>query len=137
METVHATHHSTSGSRATKITGTVVKIISILFLLFDATMKIIRERHSVSGTIELGWPDKFVQLLGILLLICTLIYAYPKAAVLGAVLLTGYLGGAIATMVRVDKPLYFSLVFGILIWIPLLLKNEQLRSLIPFIKTNY
>jgi TRAP-type C4-dicarboxylate transport system permease small subunit len=94
-------------------------------------MKIIRETHSVSGTTELGWPDQSVQFLGTLLLIFTLIYAYPRTSVLGAILLTGYLGGATATMIRAGQPLYFSVIFGIMVWVGLFLNNQTLRSLIP------
>ncbi len=134
METIQTSQFADSGSRATRITAKTIRIICILFLLFDSIAKIIRESHSVGGTIELGWPDQSVQFLGIILFVCTALYAYQRTSILGAILLTGYLGGAIATMVRVGEPLYFSLIFGIMVWVPLFLNNQKLRSLIPLNK---
>ncbi len=136
METIQTSQFAASGSRTTRITAKTIRIICILFLLFDSIAKIIRESHSVSGTTELGWPDQSIQFLGTILLICTALYAYPRTSILGAILLTGYLGGAIATMVRVGQPLYFSLIFGIMVWVPLFLNNKKLRSLIPLNKTG-
>lgn len=136
METAHTSQVTGSGSRTTRITGKTIRVICILFLLFDAIGKIIREAHSVSGTTELGWPDQSVRLLGIMLLVFTAIYAYPRTSIFGAILLTGYLGGAAAAMIRVGQPLYFSVVIGIMVWAGLFLNNQKLRSLIPFNKTD-
>jgi hypothetical protein len=136
METMHASKSMASGSRSTRIAGRIIRVICILFLLFDATGKIFREAHSVSGTTGLGWPDQSVQLLGSILLVFTIIYSYPKTAILGAILLTGYLGGAAATMIRAGQPLYFSVFIGILVWAGLFLNNRQLRSLIPLDRTD-
>jgi hypothetical protein len=88
-------------SKGKIITGRIISGLVILFLLFDAIMKIIRESHSVEGSVKLGWPDHSVTALGILLLVCTIFYSIPRTAVLGAILITGYLGGAIAIMFRV------------------------------------
>lgn len=113
------------------LAGKIISILCILFLLFDAVMKVIKESHSIEGSAQLGWPVDQVQSIGIALLISTILYAVPRTAILGAILLTGYLGGAIAIMVRAGQPLYFASVFGILVWAGLYLRDEKLRKLIP------
>jgi hypothetical protein len=101
----------------------------------DAIMKIFRESHSVQGTIELGWPDASVQVIGSVLLVCTILYIIPRTSFIGAILLTGYLGGAIATMARTgNTPFYFPLVMGVLIWVGLYLRDSKLRELLSFRK---
>jgi sorbitol-specific phosphotransferase system component IIC len=114
--------------------GIVISILCILFLLFDAIMKIIGERHSIEGSAQLGWPVEKVSALGILLLICTVIYAIPRTLILGAILLTAYLGAATAIMVRVGSPFYFPVIFGILVWAGPFLRVPKLRGLIPLTK---
>lgn len=136
METIQSSATENTTGRSSIIAGTVISVLCILFLLFDAIMKIIRESRSVSGTAQLGWPDSSVQPLGFTLLISTVLYVIPRTKILGAILLTAYLGGATATMVRVGQPLYFSVVFGILVWLGAYLTNKELRNLIPFVKTN-
>ena len=119
-------------SNKSVLAGKIISILCILFLLFDAIMKVIKESHSIEGSAQLGWPVDQVQSIGITLLIATILYAVPRTAILGAILLTGYLGGAIAIMVRAGEPLYFASVFGILVWAGLYLRDEKLRKLIPF-----
>nr|WP_295928773.1 DoxX family protein [uncultured Dyadobacter sp.] len=114
------------------LAGKIISILCILFLLFDAIMKVIKESHSIEGSAQLGWPVDQVQSIGITLLIATILYAVPRTAILGAILLTGYLGGAIAIMVRAGEPLYFASVFGVLVWVGLYLRDEKLRKLISF-----
>lgn len=110
-------------------TGRVISGLCILFLLMDAIMKIINAAPSVKGSAELGWPANAVQGTGAVLLVCTILYIIPRTAVFGAVLLTGYLGGAIAIMVRAADsahPFFFPLVFGILVWVGLFLRDPNL-----------
>ncbi|GGB86010.1 DoxX family protein [Dyadobacter sediminis] len=116
------------------LAGKIISGLCIVFLLLDALMKAIKDPRSMEGSVQLGWPAEFVQAIGIVLLVSTVLYLIPRTAVLGAILLTGYLGGAIAIMVRAGQPLYFALVFGILVWAGLYLRDEKLRSLIPFRK---
>jgi hypothetical protein len=116
------------------LVGKIISALCILFLLFDAVGKVIRESHHVEGSAALGWPADQVQSIGIALLISTILYIIPRTAILGAILVTGYLGGAIAIMVRVGQPLYFAAVFGVLVWAGLYLRDEKLRALIPFKK---
>jgi hypothetical protein len=116
-------------------TGRVLSGLVVLFLLFDSVMKILKLAPAVQGTIQLGYPENVVISLGIVLLVCTVLYAIPRTAILGAVLLTGYLGGAVATQVRVGNPLFgyvlFPVYLGVLIWVGLLLREGRLRVLIP------
>lgn len=116
------------------IIGKIISILCILFLLVDAIMKVIAHPISIEGSVALGWPADQVQSIGIALLVSTILYIIPRTAVLGAILITGYLGGAIAVMVRAEQPLYFASVFGVLVWAGLYLRDEKLRELIPFRK---
>jgi len=89
----------------------------------------------VEGTVHLGYSETVILPLGVILLACTLLYAFPKTSVLGAILLTGYLGGAVASHVRISDPLFTHVLFpvylGILIWGGLYLRDGRLRRLIP------
>ena len=115
--------------------GIVVSAIPTLFLLLDAIGKLVKPEAVVTGTIELGYPESVIVPLGIILLICTVLYAIPKTSVIGAILLTGYLGGAVATHVRLNNPLFthqlFPVYLGIMIWLGLYLRDIRLRPLIP------
>jgi hypothetical protein len=118
--------------------GRIVSAIPILFLLFDGVLKLLKPVPVVDATKELGYPDDTILGLGITLLVCTILYAIPRASVLGAILLTGYLGGAIATHVRVHGAargslfeILFPAIVGVLVWGGLYLRDERLRSLIP------
>lgn len=129
METLQATSTTQQSVKAVW-TGRIISSLCILFLLFDAIGKIVKESHSIEGSVQLGWPEHLIQPIGIALLICTILYIFPRTAFIGAILLTGYLGGAIAIMVRAGQPLYFALVFGILVWIGLYFRNPKLKALL-------
>src|SRR5690349_7086699 len=129
METLQASTTTQQSAKAVW-TGRIINGLCILFLLFDAIGKIIKESHSIEGSVQLGWPEHLVQPIGIVLLICTILYAIPRTAFIGAILLTGYLGGAVAIMVRAGQPLYFALVFEILVWIGLFLRSPKLKALL-------
>jgi len=109
--------------------GRIISALCILFLLFDAVMKLINVAPVREATARLGYSDSLT--LGIVLLVCTVVYVIPRTSILGAILLTGYLGRATATRVRVGEPFYFPIVFGALIWAGLSLRNARLRALIP------
>jgi hypothetical protein len=134
MEASFANPNAKSTSNKSVLAGKIISALCILFLLFDAIMKVIEESHSMEGSIALGWPAEHVRSIGITLLLSTILYIIPRTAVLGAILITGYLGGAIAVMVAAGQPLYFAAVFGILVWAGLYLRDEKLRELIPFRK---
>jgi len=136
MQTTTVTTASTpSTSKARLWTGRVITYILILFLLFDAFGKIVKQADTVSASAKMGWPVESLQPLGITLLIITILYAIRRTAVLGAVLLTAWLGGATAEMVR-SKPefLWFPIVFGILAWLSLWLRDDRLSSHLPIRK---
>jgi hypothetical protein len=98
-------------------------------------MKLAKPAFVVEATVKLGYPETIIIALGILLLTCTIIYLIPRTAVLGAILLTGYLGGAVATHVRAGQgwfEILFPVVFGILLWGGLVLREARLRELVPF-----
>lgn len=134
MEATFVTPGAKSRIDKAALTGKIISILCILFLLVDAGGKVIKESHHMEGSVALGWPADQVQAIGIALLISTILYIIPRTAILGAILLTGYLGGAVAIMVRAGQPLYFAAVFGVLVWAGLYLRDEKIRALIPFKK---
>jgi hypothetical protein len=106
-----------------------------LFLLFDSVIKVMKLAPAVEGTIQLGYPESVVVGIGIIELLCLAAYLIPRTSVLGAILLTGYLGGAIASHVRIGSPLFTHVLFPIyvalLIWGGLFLRENRLRALVP------
>lgn len=102
----------------------------------SARAKLALEHHVVEATTRIGYPADTIRPLGLICLACTILYAFPRTAILGAILLTGYLGGAIASKVRIEDPPFssvlFGLYFGILIWGGLYLRDAQLRALFPW-----
>lgn len=129
-----------SVSKAALWTGRVLSALVVLFLLFDSALKIARVQVAVDGTVKLGYPENVVMPIGLILLICTILYAIPRTSALGAVLVTGYLGGAVATNVRASLPLagyiLFPVYVGILLWLGLYLRNNQIRRTLPVL-TEY
>ena len=123
------------GSRTRHRIGIIMAGLVILFLLFDSVGKLIPVAPAVQGTIELGYPESAVRLIGVILLVCVIVYAIPNTSVLGAVLLTGYLGGAVATQLRAGNPLLthtlFPIYIAVLMWGSLYLREDRLRALFP------
>ena len=115
-------------------TGRTLSCLAILFLLFDAAMKLLRLPAAVDGTTQLGYPADVVVPLGIIQIACLVLYLIPRVAPVGAVLWTGYLGGAIATHVRVESPLFTHTLFPIyvaaLLWGGLWLRDARVRALL-------
>jgi len=121
-------------SKAVLWTGRVLSFLPALFLLFDAVMKFIQPEVVVKTTVELGYSQGVILPLGIVLLLSTILYLLPPTAGLGAILLTGYLGGAVAAHLRHgDGPfaILFPVVFGILLWTGLILRDRRLRAVVP------
>jgi hypothetical protein len=110
--------------------------MAVAFLIFDSVGKLFEVQPVIDGTKQLGYPPDIVFGLGVTLLSCVLAYLVPRTSVLGAVLLTGYLGGAVATHVRIGSPLFSHILFGVylglLVWGGLYLRDEKLRALFPF-----
>ncbi|ESX15680.1 membrane protein [Mesorhizobium sp. LSJC264A00] len=119
-------------------TGRVLSDLIILFMIFDGVIKLPPLDVVTQTMVPLGWPAdvNVARTLGIIGLISTALYALPRTSVLGAILLTGYLGGAIATNMRVGSPLFshtlFSVYLGIILWGGLYLRDPSVRALIPF-----
>lgn len=114
--------------------GWALSVLPALFLLLDGVMKLIEPAQVVEQTVQLGYPEGVIVPLGIVLLCCTVLYLIPRTAVLGAILLTGYLGGAVASHVRHEDgwfPILFPVVFGAFLWGGLVLRDARLRALLP------
>lgn len=114
--------------------GRIISALPALFLLLDGVMKLVKPAVVVEATVQLGYPEGVILGLGIVLTACTVLYVIPTTSVLGAILLTGYLGGAVATHVRLGEgpfPVLFPVVVGVLIWLGLYLRDERLRTLVP------
>jgi len=115
--------------------GIVVTALPVLFLLFDAVMKLVNPAPVVESMRSLGYPLDLAPAIGVLQLACIAAYVVPRTSVLGAILLTGYLGGAVATHVRVGNPLASHVLFpvyvGVLVWAGLYLREPRLRALVP------
>jgi hypothetical protein len=112
--------------------GRVLTGLLVFFMLFDAIGKIAKEEHVVKAMAELGFPDELTRPLGLILLVATLLYAIPQTSVFGAILLTAWLGGATAEKTRLEDPTWlFSVVFGVLVWLSLYLRDQRLRAITP------
>lgn len=135
---MNMTTQPASASRATVWAGRALSGLVTLFLLFDGGIKLVPIEPVTETMAQLGWPDsaEMARGLGVLTLVCTLLYATPRTAMLGAILLTGYLGGAIATHLRVGSPVVSHLLFGVylglMVWGGLYLREPRLRRLVPF-----
>jgi hypothetical protein len=122
------------GSRRAVWIGRGISSSCVLFLVFDGVTKVIRESHVVHAMAAGGYPAGVTVPLGITLLACTALYVVPRTALLGAVLLTGWLGGATDSMVRMNAPghpFLFPVFFGVLVWLGLYLREQRLRRLLP------
>jgi len=114
-------------------TGYIISFLPALFLLMDGVMKLVKPDPVVEATVKLGYPESVILGLGIVLLSCTILYLIPRTSVLGAILLTGYLGGAVASHLRAEDgpfPLFFPVIFGALLWGGLVLRDARLRGLL-------
>ena len=115
--------------------GRTLSALAILFLTLDAVVKLLRIPAAVEGSAQLGWPPNVIFPLGLVLVACVAVYLIPRTRVLGAILLTGYLGGAVATHVRVGNPLLshtlFPVYVALFIWGGLWLRDRRLRAALP------
>ena len=113
-------------------TGRVLSALCVLMLLMGVTMSLLKNPQAIEGMKKFGWPEHMATALGIVELICAILYVIPATSVLGAILLTGWLGGAVATHLRVSDPqAAVAVVFGIVVWLALFLREPRLLSLIP------
>jgi hypothetical protein len=128
----------TTVSKGTVWAARIISGLPVLFLLVDGAAKLFKPAPVVEATVRLGYSESTIIPIGVVLIICTIVYLIPKTSVLGAILLTGYLGGAVATHVRVAEglfPIIFPFIFGLLLWLGLYLRNATLRRLVPLSST--
>ena len=122
--------------------GRILSSLAILFLIFDGMIKLPPLEIVTATMKELGYPttDSFARFLGIVTLACTALYAWPRTELLGAVLLTGLFGGAIATHLRIGSPLFshtlFGIYVGVMVWGGLWLRDERVRQVMPFMRQD-
>jgi len=110
----------------------LVSALPVLVLVFSGVMKLVRPPVLTEGFAQLGWPERFAIPLGIVELFCTAVYLVPRTAVIGAILLTGYFGGATAAHARLGEAFFLPIVVGMLVWLGLFLRDTRIRALIPF-----
>jgi hypothetical protein len=121
----------TSTPRWMRWTGMTLSVLPSLMLLASGAMKVARAPQIVEGLGKLGYPEHLVRPIGLLEIACTLLYLVPQTAVLGALLLTGYLSGAVATHVRVSDSPLMVVSLAVVLWAGLFLRDERLRALLP------
>ena len=113
-------------------TGRVVSALPVLALLMSGAFKFMKPNEEmVKGLDHIGWKADQLSTLGIVEIACTILYVIPQTSVLGAILLTGYLGGATATHVRVGDPWFAPVIIGVLVWLGLFLRDARLRAILP------
>lgn len=118
--------------RGMLLAGRIISGLVAAFMLMDGVLRIAHFAPYVQGLVQFGYPADLATPIGLALVVATLLYAIPRTAVLGAIVLTGYLGGAVATHVRVGDPLFVTaIVFGVLAWGGLYLREPRLRALVP------
>ena len=131
-----ASRDSGQVSRSTLMIGYALTGLAALFLAFDTVLKLLAIKQAVQSTTELGYPASAVFTIGVIELVCLALYLVPATTVSGAILLVGYLGGAVATHVRVGNPLashvLFPMYVAAMLWGGLYLREPRLRALLPF-----
>jgi hypothetical protein len=134
VETTAVQTAAPSVGRAASATSRVLTALLTLFLLFDSVTKLIQLPMVVEATQQMGFPAATVPVIGGVLLSCLALYLVPRTAVLGAVLLTSYLGGAVCAQIRIEAPLFshtlFPIYVGIVVWVALYLRSAALRTLV-------
>ena len=121
-------------SKGTLWAARIISGIAVLFVLMDGVMKLFNPPPVTEATVALGWPEHLIFALGMLELVCILLYLMPRTSVLGAVLMTGYLSGAVATHFRIGSPLFslfFPILLGLMLWAGLYLTDSRVRALLP------
>jgi hypothetical protein len=111
--------------------GRIISALPVLLMVFAGAFGLLKRAVALPGFLNYGYPEKAFLPILIVEIACALIYAIPQTSVLGAILLTGYLGGATATHVRAGEPFYFPIIVGIDVWVGLFLRDHRLRALIP------
>jgi DoxX-like family len=118
-------------SKALLWTGRVLSALPVLLLVVTGTFGLLKPAATAQGFVHFGYPESAMLRIIIVEIACAIVYAIPRTSVLGAILMTGYLGGATATHVRVGEPFFLPILVGVVVWIGLYLRDERLRALIP------
>lgn len=135
METsiAHTSEERRPYGRGAVWTGRILSGFAVLFMLFDSITKIMKNPYVIKASANLGYPVSAIQIIGLILLACVVVYVIPRTSIIGAVLLTGYLGGAVATNLRIGAPVFsnilFPVYFGIVVWAGLYLRTPGVRAM--------
>jgi hypothetical protein len=135
VRTVVQTGTQTSGSKGVQWAGWIVTALPVLLLMMSAGMSFTGGQEVKDGMKQFGYPESVILGLGVTQLVCALLYAIPRTSIWGAILLTGYLGGAVATHVRVGDAFFMAIGVGVLVWLGLYLRDPRVRALIPLRKS--
>ena len=132
-------HHRSEVSKTPLWAGRILSGLAAAFCIMDGGMKLFKPPFVVEATVQLGYSESSIVSIGITLLLCTVLYVIPRTSILGAILITGYLGGAVASNVRAGTALFnvfFPVLFGIFVWGGLWLRDRRLQDLLPLRKTQ-
>ena len=130
----HSNSESGSVSKGSLWTGRIISGIVALFLIFDGVTKLIKAPQVIKATVQIGFSESTIVGIGITVLVCTALYLIPRTSILGAIFLTAHLGGATAANIRAGSPVFnttFPIIFGVLVWLGLFLREYRLHALIP------
>jgi len=134
----NSTPNLASSAKWRRRAGLLLSALPVLFLLFDCVIKLIKIQPVIDSFTQLGYPDSLARGVGLLEFVCLALYLVPRTAILGAIVLTGFLGGAVSTHLRIGDPLFSHVLFpvyvGLLIWSGLFLRDDTLRALLPLRK---
>ena len=134
LESAALARPADAAATRTRWAGRALSAVAVLFLAVDTAMKLVASKEAVAGTVQLGWAPHHLPILGLIEIACLALYLVPRTAPLGAVLWTGYFGGAIATHLRLDNPLLSHTLFPIyvaaLVWGGLYLRDDRVRALL-------
>jgi|ERR1700691_4690481 hypothetical protein len=125
-----------SVSKASLWTGRILSAMAVLLFVFTAMFSLLKPAVATQGFLHYGYPDSALLRIAVVEILCVIIYAIPRTSVLGAILLTGYLGGATATHVRVGEPPIVAIIVGVVVWLGLYLRDEKLRALVPLRRSS-
>jgi DoxX-like family len=126
--------HTTPVSKKMLWAGYSISALPVLMLLFSGVMKLVKPASVVEGFVRLGYPESLALGIGIVELACAALYVIPRTSVLGAILLTGYLGGATATHLRIGEPFFVPVLLGVMVWGGIFFRDARLRALLPLRK---
>lgn len=134
MDSKTSDMHPIIASPRARLVGWILSVAPSLLLLFSGFMKFTSGKEMVEGFEKIGWPTSAAVPLGVAEIVSTLLYLFPRTAAIGAILLTGYMGGAIATHARIHEPFVAQCLIGVVLWLGLFLREPRLRALIPLVR---